>query len=206
MSNINRAKYQQAILYFLRECDNEELGRTKLMKLLYYLDFDHFEKFRTSVTGDVYRALPHGPVPDYAEAILSSMVESGLLAFEFVPKGDWHQHRYRPAAPCDLSVFSKDELVTLEAVADTWRMATTTAIEDATHREAPWRMTEQRGRIPYTLALHRHIPSMPSADEREDMIWSAIGSQSLEGVVLSYEEAARRFDKVMQEPVVKLHL
>lgn len=39
MGKLDERKYQRAILYFVAACNNEHLGKTKLMKLLYYLDF-----------------------------------------------------------------------------------------------------------------------------------------------------------------------
>ena len=37
--------------------------KTKLFKLLYYLDFIHFKKYGFSVIGYSYIAMPYGPVP-----------------------------------------------------------------------------------------------------------------------------------------------
>jgi len=41
----NKNKMKQVILYFLEHINNFHLGKTKLMKLLYYVDFDNFEKY-----------------------------------------------------------------------------------------------------------------------------------------------------------------
>jgi hypothetical protein len=60
-------KMQQVILFFLERINNVHLGRTKLMKLLYYVDFDHYERHGRTVTGAAYRKLPHGPVPQEAK-------------------------------------------------------------------------------------------------------------------------------------------
>ena len=64
ITNYSEEKLQQTILYFLEHINNVHLGRTKLMKLLYFVDFNHFETHGKSVTGATYRKLPHGPYPD----------------------------------------------------------------------------------------------------------------------------------------------
>src|SRR5712672_1692203 len=69
---------QQVILYFLERINNVHLGRTKLMKLLYFVDFDHYEKYGESVTGAVYRKLPHGPYPKDEEKLIKKMQQKGL--------------------------------------------------------------------------------------------------------------------------------
>ena len=54
MAKINEKKYKNAILFFANRIRNGTLGKLKLMKLLYFLDFDFFEKYGRSVTGDEY--------------------------------------------------------------------------------------------------------------------------------------------------------
>ena len=69
---LNKEKYRQVILFLLNSsANNIYLGKVKLFKLLYYIDFNHFESYKASVTGDSYRNLDYGPVPMTAQQILS---------------------------------------------------------------------------------------------------------------------------------------
>src|SRR5205085_10129842 len=77
--NYSEEKLQQVIRYFLERINNVHLGRTKLMKLLYFVDFVHYEKYGQSVTGVIYRKLPHGPYPKQAEKLIQRMKETGLV-------------------------------------------------------------------------------------------------------------------------------
>lgn len=56
-----RDKLINAILFFGKETKN--CGKTKLFKLLYFLDFEHFKQTGRSVTGLEYHAWKMGPVP-----------------------------------------------------------------------------------------------------------------------------------------------
>ncbi len=56
-----REKLLQAINFFVR--NTNKCGKTKLFKLLYLLDFEHFKATGRSVTGLTYNAWPMGPVP-----------------------------------------------------------------------------------------------------------------------------------------------
>ena len=73
---MNEDKYIE-VLQFLLDPDtganNKHLGKVKLMKMLYYVDFDHYERYGESITGDTYRKLQHGPVPKHADSILEAM-------------------------------------------------------------------------------------------------------------------------------------
>src|SRR2546426_12712220 len=86
-------KMRQVILYFLEHINNVHLGRTKLMKLLYFVDFDHYEKHGQSVTGAIYRKLPHGPYPNDAEKLIKRMKEGGLVREIKVDHKGYAQHR-----------------------------------------------------------------------------------------------------------------
>ena len=56
-----REKMINAIIYFANH--TRHLGKIKLFKLLYLLDFEHFRQTGRSVTGLDYRAWKFGPVP-----------------------------------------------------------------------------------------------------------------------------------------------
>jgi uncharacterized phage-associated protein len=187
-------KYRQAILYFVHECANRHLGRTKLMKLLYYLDFDHLERHRRSVTGDSYVHLQYGPVPEHARETIAGM-ESAFLRVEHstLPGGET-QHRFTPLRPYDLSVFTLDEVATLQAVAERWRDATRSEIVEASHRETPWLATRMGEHVPRHLAFHRY-PKMPLTEqERTAEIESMLASFAMEGIDIPREIAERAFD------------
>ena len=59
---LQKKKYQQVILYLCKKLGGEIQGKKKLAKLLYFADFDFFEKNQKPITGDTYKALPMGPV------------------------------------------------------------------------------------------------------------------------------------------------
>ena len=84
---VNKEKYKQVILFLLNSAvNNNLLGKVKLFKLLYYIDFNHYQTFKMPVTGDIYRKLPYGPVGDNVVSILSEMVKGiPLFPFRLVP-------------------------------------------------------------------------------------------------------------------------
>lgn len=57
----DREKLLEAIKYFA--ANTKYCGLTKLFKLLFFLDFDHFRETGRSVTGLTYQAWPMGPIP-----------------------------------------------------------------------------------------------------------------------------------------------
>jgi uncharacterized phage-associated protein len=205
MRNIDRQKYRQAILAFLIHCNNVHLGVTKLMKLLYYLDFDHFERTGTSVTGESYLRWQFGPFPQHAWRMLHEMRGEGLIGREIVVVGDKEQVRHYPTQQgiraYNPDVFSETEWQMFIAVRDRWGAASRREIVDATHREAPWLTTEDGQEIPYETAYDRNSYGEFTPAERESLLRAAIASEGLEGFTLPYEVASQALDEVLREPM-----
>lgn len=154
--SFSEEKLQQVILYFLEHINNVHLGRTKLMKLLYFVDFNHYEAHGRPVTGATYRKLPHGPYPKDAEKLIGKMERTGLLREMKVHHKGFTQHRLITlTGKFDPAKFSGAELQTLERVAADWADATAQQIEAATHREAPWAGTADGRKIDYEMAEYR---------------------------------------------------
>lgn len=154
--DLDREKLDQAILFFLHAANIAHLGKTKLMKLLYFADFDHFEQYDIPITGGRYRKLEHGPVPDDAMIAIEELDRTGRVRRTDVVSEGFTQHRYEPNEPVNLSAFAPTELDVLHQVAQRWAPHTTKQIEAATHGEAPWLAVRRNEIIPYHLAYYRN--------------------------------------------------
>ena len=156
MVKINERKYKNAILFFAKRIQNGTLGKLKMMKLLYYLDFDFFEKYGTSVTGDEYLRFENGPVPHMAEKIIREMDGKQIkITRRKMGIGYNDQHHIEALADFDVRVFTKEELLMLEEIAGKWEKFTGAEMKSATHGEAPWIATKPNEVINYNLAYYR---------------------------------------------------
>jgi len=157
MAKINEKKYKNAILFFANKIRNGTLGKLKLMKLLYFLDFDFFEKYGVSVTGDEYLRFENGPVPRMAEKILKQMNGKEIkIAHRAMPKGYNDQQHIEPLSEFNPNVFTKEEILMLEEIADKWEKFTGTEMKNASHGEAPWIAAKPDEVIDYNLAYYRN--------------------------------------------------
>jgi uncharacterized phage-associated protein len=81
----HREKLINAIIYFATH--TKYCGKTKLMKLLYFLDFKYFKQTGKSVTGQDYFAWQMGPVPrDLFEELSDDMRPDLTSAIQPLPK------------------------------------------------------------------------------------------------------------------------
>lgn len=157
MVRINEKKYKNIILFFVNKIQNGTLGKVKLMKLLYFLDFDFFEKYDKSVTGDKYLRFEYGPVPSMCEKILKRMMGKEIgIERRKVKDGYNDQQLIKPLENFSVKDFTNEELLMMEEIADKWEKFSGTEMKNASHGEAPWIATEQDKEIDYNLAYYRN--------------------------------------------------
>jgi uncharacterized phage-associated protein len=168
-----REKLLNAIIYFLKNTRN--CGVTKLLKLLYFLDFMHFRETGKSVTGLEYHAWDRGPVPTKLYGEIKNPPPD-LKERVFIPsfKDDRSFIAMQARKPFDNKFFTKRELRILKEVAEIFRDARTEDMVEASHLpNHPWdRTLHAKGRmakIDYMLALDDTDRSL-SADEVNERI------------------------------------
>lgn len=154
---LHTEKYKQAILYLCIKLGKEIKGKKKLAKLLYFVDFDFFEKNQKYFTGDKYKALLMGPFPISLNNITREMVRDKSLKIKSVQERDGYiaTEIYTCLKEPKLSVFSKEEKDMLDRVVKKYGHLTGKQLEDLTHAEAPYSGTKSNDFIFYELAFYR---------------------------------------------------
>lgn len=135
---INREKYENAILFFLKYCNNQYLGATKLNKLLYYLDFIAVRDKGQPVTGDQYINKQFGPVPANVDDILTGLRADEAIDVQKVAYKDGEMFKFEAKREPDLSVFDEYEKELLNKICKEFSLWKTDKIVNQTHLEAPW--------------------------------------------------------------------
>lgn len=155
-------KLKELILYLsLKSEGDQHFGATKLNKLLFYSDFLAYRQLGSSITGETYRALPFGPVPNKIERFLSRLVRDGVLAMREEDFYDKAQKRPIALQQPDVTVFSSKEIALVDSILERFRLANATQISAASHQFLGWELAEQGERIPYSVALLGHRELTP---------------------------------------------
>lgn len=161
----DREKLLNIIVYFAR--NTRYCGKTKLFKLLYLLDFQHFRATGRSVTGLEYKAWKLGPVPFPLMQEWDAFEPDLAAAVDVVPEAvfDYDRLRIEPKAEFDDRQFTKRELELMHALAERHRDDMTGPLVGLTHEErGPWDKIWDGGRgndqrIPYALAVPDDDPN-----------------------------------------------
>ena len=166
----HREKLINAIIYFATH--TKYCGKTKLLKLLYFLDFAHFKRTGRSVTGQDYFAWQMGPVPKELFEELSGRMKPDMRAsIDVLPGGNGFQ-QIRAKKPFDSQYFSRNEMDLLKDIAFIFADTKADTMVESTHlRNEPWDKTlREKGefeKIDYMLAVDSDLVSMPYEELEE---------------------------------------
>lgn len=152
----NYEKFKATLLYILKRCENKaNVGKIVLYKLLYFTDFNYFEKYKTFLTGVRYSKLPMGPVPNVTD-ILEQLQENGDIELVNTMYFNFPQMRYEARVNPDLSVLSEKEIKVIDDVLIEHSNKTGSEISEYSHGDAPWLETRDFGEIDYNLVFNRN--------------------------------------------------
>jgi hypothetical protein len=129
MTESNMTKIEQVAHYAICHSEPNNLGATKLNKVLWFADVFHYRKYGKTVTGlDAYVKMPRGPVPHNIEAVLSRMKQKGLIIESSVEKFSYPMRQFYPLERIDADMFSSSEIEAIhEAIAFITPMTATLA-------------------------------------------------------------------------------
>lgn len=178
-TNVYRTKLLNATLFFAKK--TKHLSTTKLAKLLYFLDFDHFKQTGYPSIGLKYYAFTWGPVPRefWLEVKDGNVPEDFEGKLVMVPRIDELElsskkgFEFRAVSEPNLSVFTPREKKILDRLADIYRDAKAWQISEVSHiPKQPWDITlKESGEnclIDYLLAIDEK--SEVSLDEARDSL------------------------------------
>ncbi|MDD4980926.1 MAG: DUF4065 domain-containing protein [Candidatus Omnitrophica bacterium] len=147
--NFDLEKIKNMILYIL---GFHETYRTKINKLLWYMDFLCYKVYSVSISGNSYTHSPYGPTADDYELIISVMLKDALIGKDELVVHDAVREQLKPLTSYDKSIFSEDEIKVMDFVLNKFRDFKCGKISEYSHEEAPYKNTMEGQKISYTLA------------------------------------------------------
>jgi uncharacterized phage-associated protein len=157
---ITLPRLKAILLYFCDNTDKSLLGKVKLMKLFYFLDFLMVKNYGIPITFDRYVKMEHGPVPSTILNLVDTVetdFDSAELADTITVVREECSDRHRIVGKDHFTkqheiLFSKQELIVMAKVCARFGEMNAKNIEYESHQEAPFQKTEYLNDIDYALA------------------------------------------------------
>ena len=163
-------KFEQVLLYILSKIGGKpNIGQTVLYKLLYFIDFDYYEKFEEQLIGAKYIKNHYGPTPVMFAKFIERLEKKGKV--EKI-KSKFYKHEQtkylvNPNEPLNLSALSAQELAHIDWEIDRLGNLTATQISALSHLDTPWVSAKDREPLEYEHVFYR--PEETSVREYEPL-------------------------------------
>ncbi len=165
-------KFKQVLLYLLERCAGKpNIGQTVLYKLLYFIDFNYYEKYEEQLTGATYIKNKYGPTPIELTKIIDQMEEMDEIRIIKDQYYGYPQKRYIPLKKADLTKLKASEKEIIDQVVNQLSDKTAAEISKYSHEDVPWKATKEKEAIDYELVFYRmpaySVRSYPDEDSNE---------------------------------------
>lgn len=155
----NLKKFKEVFLYILNKVGAKpHIGETVLYKLLFYIDFDYYERYEEQLLGATYIKNHFGPTPREFVKIVEKMERDGELIRVKNKYFSHPQTKYLPLRESDLSIITGREKELIDEVINKLADMNASQISDYSHHDVPWLTTDEGKVIPYESVFYRTPP------------------------------------------------
>ncbi len=166
-------KFREVLLYILKKIGGRpNVGMTVLYKILYFIDFDYYEKYEEQLMGALYIKNHHGPTPIMFEKIMRGLIKENKVEAIKSKYYQYPQTKYiiNPAVKPNLSVISGQEKEHIDWELDRLSNMTATDISALSHADVPWIMGEQGKPMQYEAVFYRTDATSVRSYDAEDLL------------------------------------
>lgn len=151
----NLEKFKEVLLYILNKVGSKpNIGETVIYKLLYFIDFDYYEKYEEQLIGATYIKNKYGPTPIEFKKIIGKMKDKEVEKVKST-YFDYPQTKYLPLREADLSKLKANEVKVIDDVLNKISDKNATEISDYSHNDVPWLTTGDGKIIEYESVFYR---------------------------------------------------
>ena len=155
----NLKKFKEVLLYILNKVGAKpNIGETVLYKLLFYIDFDYYERYEEQLIGATYIKNHHGPTPKEFAKIVEKMMSENDITRVKDKYFNYPQTKYLPLREPDLTVLNGREKDLIDEVLNKLSDMNAAQISEYSHNDVPWLTTNDGKIIPYESVFYRTAP------------------------------------------------
>lgn len=164
-------KFKEVLLYILEKVGAKpNVGKTVIYKLLYFIDFDFYEKFEEQLIGAVYVKNHHGPTPVAFATIIKNMEKQNEIEQVRSKYYRYDQKKYYPIRSPDLSQFNATEIKHIDEVLTRLADKNANELSEYSHNDVPFIIAKNGQPLEYESVFYRtDETSVRSYDDDSDL-------------------------------------
>lgn len=148
--------FKEVLLYILNKVGSKpNIGESVLYKLLYFIDFNYYEKYEEQIIGATYIKNNYGPTPKEFIVVIEEMMDQEEIVKVEDKYFQYPQRKYLPLRPPDLSGLKANELKVVDEVLEKYSDMNAKQISECSHKDVPWLTTDNGEIINYESVFYR---------------------------------------------------
>lgn len=152
----NIEKFRQVLIYVLEKTAGKpNIGMTAIYKLLYFIDFDYYEKYDEQMMGLTYIKNHYGPTPREFVKVVEDMKKCGDLEEIKSIYFSYEQKKFLPHKSADLKSLSGQEKEMIDSVLVRYGDKSAAELTRLSHEDTPWVVAEDGKDIEYEHVFYR---------------------------------------------------
>lgn len=152
----NMDTFKEVLLYILERIGaRPNIGEAVVCKLLYFVDFDYYEKFETQLIGATYIKNHFGPTPVAFPEIIAQMEKDGDVVRVTKKYFQHDQKKYLPRRSANLACFSAQEKELIDYEIERFKDYNAAKMRDYSHKDVPYIGADYQQPIDYEAVFYR---------------------------------------------------
>ncbi|MBF0433524.1 MAG: DUF4065 domain-containing protein [Fibrobacteria bacterium] len=149
-------KFKEVLLYVLERVGAQpHVGQTVLYKLMYFIDFDYYEKYEEQLIGARYQKNHYGPTPIEFIKISEDMTDNGELEIVKSQYFKREQTKYLPHRTANLDLLTAREIKHIDEVLARLSQKNASELSEYSHQDVPWIMARDGEELKYEAVFYR---------------------------------------------------
>ena len=149
-------KFKEVLLYIVSKVGGRpNIGQTALYKLLYFIDFDYYEKHQQYLMGATYIKNTYGPTPVSFAKLARELEKAGKLVSVKSKYFGHDQQKYMVTSEPEVSSLSAQELKHIDDELQRLSSKTASELSELSHLDTPWRVAADREVLNYKHVFYR---------------------------------------------------
>jgi uncharacterized phage-associated protein len=149
-------KFKEVLLYILAKVGAKpNIGETVLYKILYFIDFDYYEKFEEQLMGAHYIKNHYGPTPIAFKKITEDMIKKEDLEQIDQSYYEFNQKKYLPRRLANLDLLTAREIKHIDAELERLSDMNAKELSEFSHKDVPWITAKDGEELEYEGVFYR---------------------------------------------------
>ncbi|MFH0854881.1 MAG: type II toxin-antitoxin system antitoxin SocA domain-containing protein [Candidatus Falkowbacteria bacterium] len=154
----NLDKFREAVIYILKKVGwKPNFGMAVFYKILYFIDFDFYEKYEEQIFGATYIKNHYGPTPVMFAKVLTKMKDKNEIEEIRSKFFKYDQTKYivNPEREPDLRNFTAQEIKHIDDELERLSDMTASDLKKYSHKDIPWLTAEEGKPLDYESVFYR---------------------------------------------------